>query len=460
MSIDSVNASASPEVQMNDGFTTLEHQAVYGKRPSTTTGLTWGYYGGRWGGVSVAAGTLALTNTATNYLVVLKSTGAQSVSTASTNWDNTELYARVYKLTTAGGVVTATEDHRAGLYGVLGFDTAVLAANEATDTSCFVAFVTAASGQLQIKTNTNLTFNSNTGMLTSLAATITTLTATNLSSTVPTTGWYSPSADNIRSPNSVTVDDNLTVSGTGPNAIGGATDLDLQLYLRGTFTAGSTNVVGLRQVATYVTPANGFAAGMMLSPTLNKAGSGTHADFATVILEPPTIGAGAAALTNASTLKIAGAPTGATNNYALWVLAGTTLLSEGVRIGANSTNNLIDDATTGAGTATLYIGNASINVTSDENLKSNIVPLNDGLSILNQLMPIEYDQDEERPFGHIRHYVGFGARHSQKIAPWTVHTQGDTGLPWKMRQEFLMAPAVRAIQQLDARLKSLEARMP
>lgn len=133
-------------------------------------------------------------------------------------------------------------------------------------------------------------------------------------------------------------------------------------------------------------------------------------------------------------------------------------LPEGIYIGADSTNNLLDDASTGAGTATLYIGNASINVTSDEHLKSNIKPLADGLSIIKALAPIEYDQDRERPFGHVRHYVGFGARHSYKVAPWAVHTQGDTGLPWQMRQEFLMAPAVRAIQQIEERLTVLEAR--
>ena len=138
--------------------------------------------------------------------------------------------------------------------------------------------------------------------------------------------------------------------------------------------------------------------------------------------------------------------------------AGTMRVSEGLRIGADSTNNLLDDASNGAGTATLYIGNASINVTSDERVKSNIKPIEDGLSIVNALQPIEFDQDEERPFGDQRHYMGFGARASHKVAPWAVHTQGDTGLPWKMRQEFLMAPVVRAVQQLCERIIALEAK--
>jgi len=53
-------------------------------------------------------------------VVVNRSTGAISVATASTNWDNTAAYARVYKLTTGTATVTAVEDHRAGPGGVHG----------------------------------------------------------------------------------------------------------------------------------------------------------------------------------------------------------------------------------------------------------------------------------------------------------------------------------------------------
>lgn len=50
----------------------------------------------------------------------------------------------------------------------------VTVANEATDTTCFINFTTAASGSLGIKTNANLTFNSNTGVLTSASSVLTT----------------------------------------------------------------------------------------------------------------------------------------------------------------------------------------------------------------------------------------------------------------------------------------------
>lgn len=113
-------AQANWPVVVNENGEAIAHAAVYAYDYSTSTGLTWGYHGGRWGGFSVADGTLSLTNAADNYIVVLRSSGAISVSTATTNWNDTTNYARVYKITTAGSVVTAIEDHRAGPGGVHG----------------------------------------------------------------------------------------------------------------------------------------------------------------------------------------------------------------------------------------------------------------------------------------------------------------------------------------------------
>jgi predicted RecA/RadA family phage recombinase len=129
----------------------------------------------------------------------------------------------------------------------------------------------------------------------------------------------------------LTVGDQLIVSGIGPHAIGGAVDTTRQLLLTGSFT-GASNAIGLGVESTLIPTANSVAFGALFSSTLNKAGSGTHADFAGIQIQPPTIGAGAAALTNASTLKITGAPTGATNNRALWVAAGLSELAGGLKL--------------------------------------------------------------------------------------------------------------------------------
>jgi hypothetical protein len=113
-------AQVNAEVPINECFETLEHQSVYGKAHVPTAGLTWGYYGGMWAdGVSVSAGTLSLTASSTNYVVVHRTTGAITVSTSNTNWNDTATYARVYKITTSASAVSATEDHRVTTNGIL-----------------------------------------------------------------------------------------------------------------------------------------------------------------------------------------------------------------------------------------------------------------------------------------------------------------------------------------------------
>lgn len=114
------DGDANPEVIVNSNFGALEYAAVYARNPETTSLLTWGYYGGRWGSFAVVAGTLTLTNASDNYVTVNRSTGVISTSTSNTNWLDTDNHARVYKITTAGGTVSVVEDHRAGDGGIFG----------------------------------------------------------------------------------------------------------------------------------------------------------------------------------------------------------------------------------------------------------------------------------------------------------------------------------------------------
>lgn len=113
-------ADSAPWAKANENFEALAHQAVYAKDPVTSSALTWGYQGGRWSGFSVADGTLTLTDASSNYIVVLRADGVISTSTSNTNWNDTAAYARVYLVTTSGGAVTATQDHRGGANGVHG----------------------------------------------------------------------------------------------------------------------------------------------------------------------------------------------------------------------------------------------------------------------------------------------------------------------------------------------------
>ena len=110
--------SSQKEVLFNELVDALSPSATYGRNARTTSGLTWGYYGGRYLGNSVANGTKTLTNATTNYISVNRATGAVDQSTATTNWNDNTHYGRAYKIVTAGSAVSSYEDHRFGPYGI------------------------------------------------------------------------------------------------------------------------------------------------------------------------------------------------------------------------------------------------------------------------------------------------------------------------------------------------------
>ena len=140
--------------------------------------------------------------------------------------------------------------------------------------------------------------------------------------------------------------------------------------------------------------------------------------------------------------------------------AGTLRADGGIRIGADSTNGLLDDASTGAGSTTLYIGNASVNVTSDERVKTNVRVWDGDASKLLITLPVkQFGYLSNAPMGGYEgEYVGFTAQDLHAVAPWAVNTQGDTNLPWAARYEFLTGIMVKGWQEHEARLKALETR--
>lgn len=116
------NGQANPEVIVNENFNTLDSYSVYARNKLASSGLTWNYFGGRWGGFAIAAGSLTLSPNSTNYIVVERSTGVISVSTSNTNWNDTTNYGRVYLVNTgASGIASDAdiEDHRIGTNGVM-----------------------------------------------------------------------------------------------------------------------------------------------------------------------------------------------------------------------------------------------------------------------------------------------------------------------------------------------------
>lgn len=190
-----VQSQASKEVTVNAFFDAASHALTYGRRQASSSGLTWGYYGGniiRSDGtlVQMANGTVSLTASATNYIVAAKATGAVSASTATTNWDDTANYWRLYSVVTGAATVSSWTDARA-MARVQGSDAAVAAHEAAADphpgyaTAAEVAAALSAITTSDVAEGTNLYHTSARVLATVLAGlSLATSTAVTASDTV------------------------------------------------------------------------------------------------------------------------------------------------------------------------------------------------------------------------------------------------------------------------------------
>lgn len=104
------SSQASPEVPLNENANALAPAGAFGRKATTTTGLTWGYYGGEIlvDGVptSVADGTVTLTGSTTNYV------GISRAGVVSTATSRTVANAPLYKIVTGTSSVTSYVDER------------------------------------------------------------------------------------------------------------------------------------------------------------------------------------------------------------------------------------------------------------------------------------------------------------------------------------------------------------
>ncbi len=115
-----VSSQAAKEAAANAVFDAASPATLYGRRASTCTGLTWGYYGGNVlvNGVltQIANGTLALTASTTNYIEANPTTGAVSSNTTGFTAGRVPLYSVV----TGASTVTSYTDQRLAVPDVTG----------------------------------------------------------------------------------------------------------------------------------------------------------------------------------------------------------------------------------------------------------------------------------------------------------------------------------------------------
>ncbi len=110
--LDTISSSqASKEVTANAMFDALSPASLFGRRASTTSALTWGFYGGKLSvdGVitAIANGTVALTGSTTNYV---EATRAGVVSANTTGFTAGRI--PLYTVVTGASTVTSYTDQR------------------------------------------------------------------------------------------------------------------------------------------------------------------------------------------------------------------------------------------------------------------------------------------------------------------------------------------------------------
>lgn len=169
----------------------------------------------------------------------------------------------------------------------------ITVANESADTSCFILFGTAATGDLEPKTNAALTFDSSTGQVGAASflggfQTFSTATSSNINA----------------------VSGAVTSSTSVSNYLfGGASAVDYRVAIRG---ATNSTLGANRSYASFIIGIQGAT----------EAGSGTHPILTNAAFLSPVFVNGAGATADLANVYIQGAPSGVTptgGTYALWV---------------------------------------------------------------------------------------------------------------------------------------------
>jgi len=112
-----VQGSGSQDIQANALYDAMSQAALYGRRAASTTGLTWGFYGGnvtKSDGTQATVGnnTCSLTASNTNYITAQKADGVVYCSTSATNWNDTANFWRLYIVVAGASTITSYTDER------------------------------------------------------------------------------------------------------------------------------------------------------------------------------------------------------------------------------------------------------------------------------------------------------------------------------------------------------------
>jgi len=159
------------------------------------------------------------------------------------------------------------------------------------------------------------------------------------------------------------------------------------------------------------------------------------------------------------------------NLYSSGINSGNIMVGEGVYVGAANGDNQIRSSSAGGGSATLYIGNAAIQVSSDQRLKTNIVDTEmNATEKLNQVRVVDFNWDDpsDTSFNNRNargKWTGVLAQELVDVLPFAVNAprheedlsiDEESDQKWLVDQAQMVPVLIKAIQELTARIAALE----
>lgn len=158
-------------------------------------------------------------------------------------------------------------------------------------------------------------------------------------------------------------------------------------------------------------------------------------------------------------------------NTSFSAASGNIMVNEGVYVGALSGDNQIRSSSAGGGSATLYIGNAAIQVSSDQRLKTNIIDTTmAAVNKINQVRVVDFNWDDPSDTAYNNRnargtWTGVIAQELIDIFPFAVNAprneddltiDNDSDTKWQVDQGNLVPVLMKAIQELSAKVETLE----
>ena len=160
--------------------------------------------------------------------------------------------------------------------------------------------------------------------------------------------------------------------------------------------------------------------------------------------------------------------------YGTGVNSGNVAVGEGVYVGAISSANQLRSSSEGGSSSTLYIGNAAIQVSSDQRLKTNIVDTEmDALEKVNQVRIVDFNWDDpsDTSFNNRNargKWTGVLAQELVDIFPFAVNAprnesdlsiDTDSEQRWLVDQAQMVPVLIKAIQEQQDLIEALTARI-